>query len=432
VNQPHDELRAIEESVQEGTRRGLLQNIAQDTHLDGRVVTVEGRTLVNFGSCSYLGLETHPALKAGVIDAVERFGTQFSCSRNFLSAPGYSEAEKVLSKIFGRPTLLTPTTTLGHFAALPATVGTHDALLLDHQVHSSVQSAAHLVGGQGSAVERVPHSRTEHLEKRVRALSDSHERVWYAADGLYSMYADFAPLQELNELMERCEQLWLYFDDAHSFSWTGRHGRGFCLEHLAATALSRSVVAGSLVKSFGAAGGVVTFPDERMLQRVFNVGGPMLFSGQVQPPMLGAVIASARIHLRGEAAVLQKRLLSLIRLFNHLAADRNLPLVSRSEAPIRCIGVGPAAAAYNLNQRLRDCGYFTNTAVYPAVPLTRSGIRVTLTCHHTEADIAAIVDALATALPAALKEEGSSMAEVQRAFARQLRGLPRPTTVPSA
>src|SRR3954452_8949676 len=78
---------AFDEVITDGVRRGMLHNRAEDQRLDGRTVTVHGRRLVNFGSCSYLGLETHPAMRAGVIDAVDRYGTQFSSSRAFLSAP---------------------------------------------------------------------------------------------------------------------------------------------------------------------------------------------------------------------------------------------------------------------------------------------------------------------------------------------------------
>lgn len=49
---------------------------------DGKVITLdEGRKMVEFVSCSYLGLETHPALKKADIDAIERFGVQVSVAR---------------------------------------------------------------------------------------------------------------------------------------------------------------------------------------------------------------------------------------------------------------------------------------------------------------------------------------------------------------
>jgi len=41
----------------------------------------DGRKMVEFVSCSYLGLETHPALKKADIDAIERFGVQVSVAR---------------------------------------------------------------------------------------------------------------------------------------------------------------------------------------------------------------------------------------------------------------------------------------------------------------------------------------------------------------
>ena len=97
-------LDAFDDVISDGVRRRMMHNAAEDARLDGRMVTVGGRRLVNFGSCSYLGLETHPALKAAVIDAVERYGTQFSSSRAYLSAPAYAEAEGALSTLFGRPT----------------------------------------------------------------------------------------------------------------------------------------------------------------------------------------------------------------------------------------------------------------------------------------------------------------------------------------
>src|SRR3954470_64989 len=313
-----DMLRAVDEVLSDGVRRGMLQNNAEDEWLDGRHITLHGRRMINFGSCSYLGLETHPALKAGVRRAVDRFGTQFSSSRGYTSSPLYLEAEAELSDLLGRPAVITPSTSMGHIAALPTLIGHRDVLLIDHQAHHSVQTAAKLVQAAGARVELIPHNDLRTLERRLDSYRRTHRRVWYAADGLYSMYADFLPAAELSALAERHDNLWLYVDDAHAASWTGRHGRGYALEHLSPTALARTVVALSLNKSFAAAGGAVAFPDEEPRRFVRTVGGPLIFSGPVQPPMLGAVLASARLHMTEEVAQRQAQLLSRIRLFNRL------------------------------------------------------------------------------------------------------------------
>jgi 7-keto-8-aminopelargonate synthetase-like enzyme len=416
--------RAVHDVVADGVERGLLHDVAEDERLDGRRVTIRGRRLVNFGSCSYLGLELHPRMRAGVIDAVERYGTQFSSSRAYLSAPAYRYVEKDLAGLFDRPTLVTSSTTMGHIAALPVLVAPTDTLFLDHQVHHSVQTAATLVRAQGSTVQLLPHNDMRLLAKRIEQAAGHGGKVWYAADGLYSMYADFVPVDALDELVARFDNLWLYVDDAHSFSWTGRHGRGYALQRLAPRTLERTVVAGSLNKSFAAAGGAITFPTAELFTRVLGVGGPMIFSGPVQPPMLGAILATAALHRTDEVVERQDYLLGLIRRFNTEAAEAGLPLVSASEAPIRFIGAGTPEVAYNLVGRLRAQGFFTDIATFPAVAAKRSGARITLTAHHRPADITAIVQALAEALPEALAQERVVPQTVERVFAKQLAGRP--------
>lgn len=415
-------LDALDDLVTTAVGLGLAHRAAEDDQLDGRVITLDGKRLVNFGSCNYLGLETHPEMVAAVVDAVTRYGSQFSSSRAYLSAPGYAPAEAALTEMFGRPALISPSTSLGHIAALPVVVGSDDVVILDAQVHFSVQVAARLVGAEGIAVEVLPHSNLDRLERRVVELAGTHRRVWYLTDGIYSMYADLAPIAQLSDMAERHPNLWLYIDDAHAISWTGRSGRGYALEQLSAVAAERAIVVGSLVKSFAAAGGVLTFPTQELRRRVFTLGGPLIFSGPVQPPMLGAILASARLHLTDAVAPRRAHLNHLIDLFNRLAADRELPLVSPSATPIRCVGVGVPAVAYRVAELLRDAGFFINVATAPAVPATRSGIRITLTAHHTDQDVADLIEAFSAALPKALEEEGRSMSELRRAFGRRAAG----------
>lgn len=384
-----------ENVIADGVRRGLLHNTAEDARLDGRIVTVGNARLVNFGSCSYLGLEMHPNLLNGVKAAVERFGTQFASSRSYLSSPGYRDAEDILTSLFGRPTLLAPTTTLGHISAVPALVGEGDALLIDRQVHNSVRTAAQLVRNSVKTVAVVPHNDVGFIESKLKELSATHDKIWYLADGLYSMHADFAPIHELASLVESYAQFWLYIDDAHSLSWMGARGEGFALSRLIGTpATERTIVAGSLVKSFAASGGVLALPDVKSLDRIRAVGGPMVFSGPVQPPMLGAVIESAKLHINGHVADRQQRLLSLIRLFNSYAEAMNLAPAHDSLAPIRCIEIGSSDATFKMCRRLREAGFFVNPAVYPAVPEDHSGIRIALTCHHTEDDVRNLIESI--------------------------------------
>ena len=413
----------VDAAVADARAHGVVHLNAQDFRLDGRSIRIDARERLNFASCSYLGLELDPRLKAGAIDAVERYGTQFSSSRTYVSAPPYEELEALLDGIFEAHTLVTPSTTLSHFSALPVLVGEEDAVILDHQVHQSVQMAIPQIRLQGTHVEFVRHGRLDLLESRISELAESHRKVWYLADGIYSMYGDPAPLKALSWLLARHEQLQLYIDDAHGMSWCGVRGRGFSAEQLAGH--ERVTIAVSLNKAFGAAGGALVFPNADLRSKVRACGGPMIFGGPVQPPMLGAALASARIHLSPEIEALQQDLLERIRYTNRVAAELDLPLVSRSEVPIRYVGLGLLAACYDMTEHLLERGVFVNPAAFPAVGTRYSGIRFTLTRHQSLEDIRHVLEMIAERLPISLASAGTSREEIDRTFKLEPSGRPR-------
>ena len=46
-----------------------------------------------------------------------------------------------------------------------------------------------------TAVDHIVGRVHELLEDRIRSLRSKHRRVWYMADGLYSMHGDFSPME---------------------------------------------------------------------------------------------------------------------------------------------------------------------------------------------------------------------------------------------
>src|SRR5688572_30140747 len=205
--------------------RGVVRCLAEDDRFDGRSIVLDGQRVINFSSCSYLGLETDARLKTAACEAVLRFGVQFSSSRAYVAAPLYGELESLLSQMVdGAAVVLAPSTSLAHQSALPVLVGERDAVLYDIQVHASVQAALPELRLRGVPCEAVRHNRLDRLEERVRALSAKHERVYYLCDGIYSMHGDVLDVDGLYALLDRQPSLVAYVDDAHGVSWSGRHG----------------------------------------------------------------------------------------------------------------------------------------------------------------------------------------------------------------
>jgi 7-keto-8-aminopelargonate synthetase-like enzyme len=398
----------------EGRSRGLFFQHAGDEPISGRVLTVGGRHVVNWASCSYLGLELHPALIDGVHRAVDRYGTQFSSSRGYISSPQYEELESLLSELFGGRALVTPTTTLGHQATLGSVVTERDAILYDHQVHASVQIAATLARGSGAHVELVRHGDLDRAVEIVRRLARTRRTVWILADGVYSMYGDLAPIKLLNELLDAAPNVRLYVDDAHGMSWAGKHGRGSFLSRMPLS--ERVVLATSFAKGFGSGGACVVFDDPAESDRVRMCGGPMLFSGPLQPPTLGALIASARIHLSPEILTLQEQLRARVDAMNEGIVLAGLPMLAVNESPIFFIRIGTPSVAMAVAERMMEDGHLVNVSMYPSVPLKRAGLRLAVTASHSPEQVADVISCLVRNVNRTFAALGVAREEVDALF----------------
>ena len=158
----------------------------------------------------------------------------------------------------------------------------------------------------------------------------------------------------------------------------------------------RTVVVLSLAKAFSASGAAMVFPDREMAKLVRTCGSTMIFSGPLQPALLGAAVASARVHLSDDLVDLQSRLGERIALFNSLAHEADLLLATPAATPIRFVRIGSEADAMDITERLMSEGFYANVAVFPAVSKGRAGIRVALTVHQTLDDVRDIVGALSS------------------------------------
>jgi 7-keto-8-aminopelargonate synthetase-like enzyme len=360
---------------------------------NGRYVGVDGKQYLSFGSCSYMSLETWPELRNAAHDAIDRWGTQFHFSRVYVQCPLYEELECSLASMTGRPTLVAASTSLAHMAALPVLVEEGDSVVIDQFAHASLHTAMRLV--PTAPLEILRHNRMELLDAALSRLAPTSKQIWYVADGLYSMLGDFADFEGLKQLLDAHPKLRLYVDDAHATSWTGFRGRGAALEHFGSD--PRVVVALSLNKAFSAAGGALAVPSEALKLRIRRAGSTMLFSGPIQPPMLGAAVGSARLHLSEQFPSLQRELLSKIAHAARALERHQLVVGAPARTPIFQLHCASSRMTHAIVNRMRDLGYYCCAVTFPAVPVNRPGIRFTICRHNLNEDIDSFVAALAEA-----------------------------------
>ncbi len=408
-------INTIFDSISKGANVGIGQLYTEDEFYDKTTITFGNNRHVNFGSYSYLGLEHDQRLKDAAIDAIERYGIQYPSSRTYVSSTLYKELETLLGEIFEKPIILATTTTLAHIAVMPIVVNEGDVILMDQQVHTSVQFMITHLQLQGIPFHIVRHNSIESIEAQIIELSKKHDQIWYMMDGIYSMYGDPAPMKELHELMDKYPKFRLYVDDAHGMSWSGPKGAGFALEHTPFH--DQMVLVTSLNKAFAAGGAVVVIPDPKVTELARTCGGPFIFAGQLQMSALGAGIACAKIHLSDELKDLQANLRSKIAHCEAQLIRHGLPFIVREHGtPIFFVGVGLTRLGYKLAQKMIQEGFYVNLAAFPAVSTTCAGIRFSVTCNHSLEQIEKLVGALAVQFEETLIEEGRTIKDIYQAF----------------
>lgn len=373
-------------SIKELKSHGCVFQYYEDAEFDGRKITINNRELIHFANCSYLGLEKHPLLIKEAREALEKYGTQSSISRAMLSSPLYKTLEENLSKMFPGYQAVFATTTLAHCSALPLLIKENDAIILDANVHNSVRMASQLCKANGTFIIISRHNDMENVKYLIyRLKKDGYRKIWYCADGLYSIHGDFCDLPALEKLLNEEDDFYAYIDDAHSTGWCGKNGSGYIAGQ--SKLHEKIIVVESFAKSMAANGAAIVSTSKKIIEILGFTGQTMIFSGPIQPATLGALNASVKIHLSNEIGTLQKELHELISFFRKRSNELSLPVFAIDETPIQLLKIGSMEKMFSVLMQVIADGFLPMTAGYPAVAKGEEGLRMNITRHLTKNDI---------------------------------------------
>ncbi|MBJ6132088.1 aminotransferase class I/II-fold pyridoxal phosphate-dependent enzyme [Ochrobactrum sp. Q0168] len=346
---------------------------------EGRQVQLRGcnETIVDFVRCSYLGLDNHPRIVAGAIEAVRQNGSlHWSCARTRLNFAQLVELEEVLSKLFEARSITYTTVLAANMSALPLVASGHltdgikPTMVFDRFAHATLAYHKKTVADE-TAVQTIPHNDYEMLED----ICKKNRSVAYICDGVYSMGGS-AHIDELKRLQEKYG-LFLYIDDAHGVSVVGNKGQGYARSQFDNLG-DRTIIVTSLGKGFGASGGLLmlgTAHQESLFRRYAIAHA---FSASLNTAAIGAGLASAEIHQSSELGQRQAALQDNIALF-----DRLIPTAqSGSALPIRIIRIGDEMTSIGCAQELLKNNFYASAIFFPTVARGDAGLRVSLTASH--------------------------------------------------
>ncbi|VAW27802.1 2-amino-3-ketobutyrate coenzyme A ligase [hydrothermal vent metagenome] len=379
-----------------------------------KAINIHGEKVIPFSLSDYLMLMHDERIIAGAIASIKENGFNLSISREFLHLDKTDEAEEILAKVFHNPVVLYPKTTLAHVGALPLLIDRKDAVILDHHVHATIQMASDMVRARGTHIEVIRHNNLEQLEQRIIELRKTHKKIWYLADGVYSMYGDVFPAKEIEALLNKYEEFYVYVDDAHGISWAGPNGSGYVLSQIRQH--PKMILAVSFGKGFGVGGGAIVCPDDYIKKLLVYLSGPLMFTGPLESTTLGGLIASSKIHLSPEIVVLQDRLKALIDYFYTRCDELGLPLVSKARTPTAYFPMGKPENIYISGKIFFDEGFSVTAGLYPAVPVKNAGLRVQITLYQDESDVEMLLQIMKKVYDLFKKEQNFSIEETLKHF----------------
>jgi 8-amino-7-oxononanoate synthase len=351
----------------------------------GPVCTVDGREVISFCSNDYLGLANDPHLIATAQAAAAQWGVGSGASHLVSGHLRPHEAlESALAEFVGFPRALSFSTGyMANLAIVPALVGRGDAVFSDKLNHASLIDAAQLTHADS---RRYAHGDIAALSAMLEASTARRKLI--LTDAVFSMDGDIAPLPELLALAER-HDAWLVIDDAHGFGVLGEHGRG-SLSHFSLPASRRVVLMGTLGKAAGVAGAFVA-ADALVIEWLLQRARSYIFTTAASPITAATLVEAVKLIAAaddGRANLLRH----IAQLRAGLAGTRWRLL--HSDTAIQPIIVGDNAEAVRVAEALLERGLWVPAIRPPTVPKGTARLRVSLSAAHTEAHIAALVDAL--------------------------------------
>lgn len=373
-----------------------INELVMKERCNREITLIDGKKLIDFFSCSYLGLDMDPRIIKAATNNIEKCGITFPAARTRIHAESFEILEKLLNKIFCQGnSILFGSLHLGHLGFLPllgsgelpsypmASNGTH--FILDKTVHSSIQINRALMEQFGT-VQMVDFRNLNVLEDSVKASTRIGKTPVLIADSIGSM----GGINDVKQLLNLAEKYsgYVYLDDAHGMSIHGNNGCGYVLQHLQHQFHSRLALSTSLSKAFGVVAGVIVLPTKEDVQVMKQFCPTYVFGGPPPLPVIDAAIASAKIHLSPELCSLQRDLWENVCYFDEQFCSDSEKIVNLGcQSPVRGLRIGDEFLAIKCALYLRENGYAITTAMYPTVAEGKSILRIALSSVHSKKEI---------------------------------------------
>jgi glycine C-acetyltransferase len=348
--------------------------------------TFDHRSVVNLSSNNYLGLTTHPRLRARALEALQTYGVGSGSVRTIAGTMAiHMELERRLAEFKQvEAVVVFQSGFTANAGTVSAILTKEDVVISDELNHASIIDGCRL---SRATIKVFPHKDVDGARRIIKDLPPAQRRL-LITDGVFSMDGDLGPLPALCELAEETGCI-MMVDDAHASGVFGKNGRG-TIDHFGMHGRV-DVQVGTLSKAIGALGGYVA-GSRNLIEFLYQRARPFLFSTSHPPAVAAACIAALDVLL--EHPEIMEQLWDNTRFFK-TGLERLGFNTGISESPITPVIAGDSAKANTLSDRLFEEGVFAQAIGYPTVARDKARVRTIVTATHTREDLQYALDAFA-------------------------------------
>ncbi|MYL19266.1 glycine C-acetyltransferase [Halobacillus litoralis] len=377
----------LQKELDEMQEQGTFRHLIPLESAQGSKVTIKGKEVIQLSSNNYLGLTSHPRLKAAAEEANARYGVGTGSVRTIAGTLKMHEdfEEKLAEFKHTEAALVFQSGFTTNQGVLSSILGKDDVVISDELNHASIIDGIRLTKADRKIYK---HVNMESLEQALKESSNYRTRL-VVTDGVFSMDGNIAPLPAIVELAEKYDAL-IMVDDAHASGVLGDNGRG-TVNHFNLDGRVHIQV-GTLSKAIGVLGGYVA-STKTLREYLIHKGRPFLFSTSHPPAVTAANEAAIDVLL--EEPELIERLWDNTSFFkdglSKLGFDTGI-----SETPVTPVMIGDDALTHKFSDELFEEGVFAQGIVFPTVQRGKGRIRTIVTAEHSKEELQQALDAFET------------------------------------
>ena len=331
--------------------------------VNGAIINIKNKKLVNFCSNDYLGIS--------ISDTVSR---QMQSSSRLVGGNdiSFQILEKKLAKHKSQEgSLIFPTGYMANVGVISTIIEKNDLILSDELNHASIIEACKLTGAKISIYK---HNDINDLSSK---LNQHHKRKFVISEGIFSMDGDYANLKEIVEITEKKDAITI-LDDAHGDFTVGKDGKG-TPNHFGVTKKIDLYVS-SLSKGLGSFGGYVA-TQKNIIEFLINRSKSFIYTSALPSFLVEYSLKKINSDREKQRKKLWRNVALLSSGLKQIGYDFD------SSTHIIPLIIGKEKTALEFGKYLFKKGVYALPIRYPTVPKNKARIRISVTAWLTKMHI---------------------------------------------